>query len=126
MGKYSWSDKQDERRESRRSVPVKKPVNIKPLSDKRQKMQVEYRKIVKEMLSENKMCEMKIPGVCTGAAEGLDHIQKRTSKNLLERTNLRRACNACNLSKENHPKLADQLGLTKSRFIPDGNEEANT
>ena len=68
------------------------------------------------MLAENPKCDMKILGVCTGLAEGLDHIQKRSPKNYLERKNLRRACNACNLAKEMHPELADKMGLTKSRF----------
>jgi hypothetical protein len=51
-----------------------------------------------------------------GKAQGLDHVQKRSEKNLCERGNLKRACNACNGYKESNPAWAKERGLSKSKF----------
>lgn len=67
------------------------------------------------MLAENKFCELKSP-VCTGTAQGLDHLQKRTEKNLMDKANLKRSCNACNQFKEDNPEWAIENGFHISRF----------
>lgn len=94
----------------------KKQAPIASKSDKRKQLDKEYRKLVKEMLKENNVCEIKAPG-CTGKAQGLHHIQKRTTKNLLDRNNLLRACNSCNLWIEEHPLEAIEKGFSKSKHI---------
>ena len=91
---------------------VKKAINKQ--SDKRKELQKEYRKIVKEMLKSNPMCEIKEVG-CTGKAEGLHHKQKRSEKNLLNKEFLMRACNSCNLWVETHPLEAMDKGYSISK-----------
>jgi 5-methylcytosine-specific restriction endonuclease McrA len=89
----------EERRKLKLGVsPAKKTevCAIPKQSEKRKKEQKEYVKIVKEMLLENKECSVKSPE-CTGGAQGLNHKQKRSPKNFLDRANLERSCNACNL-----------------------------
>lgn len=73
----------------------------------------EYKKIVKEMLSENSRCELKTP-VCTGIAQGLHH-QKKRGMNLLNKKFLKRSCNPCNLYVEEHPDYAMEHGLSISK-----------
>lgn len=96
----------------------KKPVKISVMNAKRMAQQRLYRKIVKEMLSENPRCEIKAPG-CTGIAEGLQHKIKRSPKNLLDRKNLLRSCNSCNTWIENNPLQAIAMGVSVSKFKPE-------
>lgn len=101
--------------QSDRSKPVtakKKP--IARFSEKRQKLQVKYNKLVKEMLADNKMCEIKSPD-CTGVAEGLHHIEKRSARNLLDKTKLKRSCNYCNTFVENNVSWAEKKGFIISK-----------
>lgn len=84
-------------------------------SEKRERLQKEYRELVKQMLSENKNCQIKAP-CCTKKAEGLHHIVKRTEKNLCDKANLIRACNHCNLYIETHDSWAREKGFVKSKF----------
>lgn len=88
---------------------------LKKVSEKRKVEQKEYVKIVKEKLGENPNCEIKSP-VCMGRADGLDHIQKRSPKNFIDRNNLKNACSPCNLYKELNPKWAIENGHSISRF----------
>lgn len=88
--------------------PTSKP-KIKPISKKMQVAKRVYREVVKEMLSKNDRCEIKSPD-CTGKAQGLNHKQKRSMKNLTDKDNLERACNACNLYVETHPAWAKKHG----------------
>jgi hypothetical protein len=88
---------------------------ISVMSAKRQAQQRLYRKIVKEMLEENNICEIKAIG-CTGIAEGLQHKVKRSSKNLLDRKNLLRSCNHCNTWIESNPLEAIAMGVSASKF----------
>lgn len=87
---------------------------IAKYSEKRAELQKEYRKLVKTMLEENKRCEIKAPG-CTKKAEGLHHLQKRSPKNMLDRSNLKRACNHCNLYIETNPAWAEEKGFSISK-----------
>jgi len=98
--------------------PVEKPksVPIKKYSDKRKEKQKEYVKLVKEMLKESDRCEMKTP-VCTGKAQGLQHKEKRSEKNLCDRKNLLRSCNPCNMYVEQYPLYALEHGLSISKHI---------
>lgn len=99
------------------SVDVKKAAApIEDKSAKRKEQQKEYVKLVKEMLKEDNRCEIKAEG-CTGIAQGLHHVQKRSAKNLLDRNNLKRACNHCNTWIEQHPLEAIEMGVSKSKHI---------
>lgn len=95
--------------------PEKAKTKIAPRSEKRKQDQKEYVKIVKDMLAENPNCEVKMEG-CSKIATGLHHKQKRGPKNFLNRENLIRACNNCQLFIELNSKKALASGLTVSRF----------
>ena len=92
-----------------------KRYRIPKVSKKRAVVNRLYRKIVKEMALKDNECELKSPE-CTGLMQGADHTQKRSPKNLTDKKNLKRACNACNLYKETHPEWAEKNGHSKSRF----------
>jgi hypothetical protein len=89
-------------------VREKKAPNKK--SEKQAKLDKEYKKIVKEMLAADPMCEMNTP-VCTRKAEGLHHM-KRRGVNTLNRKYLKRSCNACNGYVEEHPLWAIENKLS--------------
>jgi hypothetical protein len=93
----------------------KKPVKLPIKSVKRIAEDKLYKKIVREMLALEPGCRIKSP-VCTGKAQGLDHLQKRSPKNLLNRSNLIPACNACQQYKEEHPQWSKRNGTSISRF----------
>lgn len=94
----------------------KQPKPIANKSAKRKKLHAEYVKLVAEMLKENKYCQIKAPG-CTHVAGGLHHIVKRTEKNLMDKSNLIRACNACNLYVELNVQWAIEKGFVKSKHL---------
>ncbi len=96
---------------------VKEKVPIAKSSDKRKVEQKKYVAIVKEMLKKNPLCEIKSV-VCTGRADGLHHLVKRSPKNFTQRSNLLRACNMCNSFIENNPLLAIEKGWSVSKHIP--------
>jgi hypothetical protein len=93
-----------------------KPQPIAKKSVKAAKNDKEYKKLVKLMLAENDKCEMKVPGVCTGKAQGLHHKRKRGKHTLKDKKNLLRACNACNGWVEKFPIEAEKLGLVETKF----------
>lgn len=95
--------------------PEKKPTRIKPMSKKRQIKQREYRKIVDEMLKKDNRCKVKSP-VCTGKAQGLHHLVKRSPKNMMDPKNLIPCCNACNLFLETDVEWGVEHGFVKSKF----------
>ena len=118
MGKYSFSDDQDKRREERRPKPKARPKKrIARQSNKRKKEVVIYRRQVKAAIEKDPICKIQSPA-CTGFAEGLDHTQKRSPLNYLKESNQKPACNACNLYKELHPQWAIDNGHSISRFAP--------
>ena len=96
-----------------KEVKPKKAIPIK--SVKRLAEDKLYKKIVKELLALHPGCKIKSP-VCTGKAQGLDHLQKRSPKNYLQRSNLIPACNACQLYKEENPEWSNKNGTSISRF----------
>ena len=96
------------------AVAVKK----KPLpkqSEKRKVDQKEYRKIVKEFLKVDPNCDIKETG-CEKKATGLHHKTKRSPSTFLDRKNLIRACNNCQLWVEIHPLEAIEKGYSISKF----------
>lgn len=95
--------------------PAKPVKPIATQSNKRKEEQKEYKKIVKEILSADDRCKLKVPGTCTGKAQGLHHLRKRVGF-LLDKRFLKPACNACNQWVELHPKEAIEKGLALSKF----------
>ncbi|WP_428400337.1 hypothetical protein ABDK00_014210 [Niabella insulamsoli] len=94
---------------------MKKADPIPKKSQTQKDLDKEYSKLVQDMRNESPLCEVKIKGVCTGIMEGLHHLQKRTRKNLCDRNNVIRACNACNSWIEKNPLEAMDLGLSISK-----------
>ncbi len=97
-------------------VEETKPNRIKNYGKKRAAQQREYRKVVKEMLEENNLCEIKEDG-CTVIATGLHHQKKRSPKTMLDKQYLKRSCDNCNYWCEEHPKEAIEKGHSVSRHI---------
>ena len=100
---------------SKKSVTPAVAEPIKTLSKKREKLQRQYRKQVKEALAEDNRCEVRSPD-CTGTASGFNHRQKRSEKNLINKKNLEICCSACQIYIEQHPEWAKANGHQISRF----------
>lgn len=92
--------------------PEKSKTPLPKKSDKRIKEEREYKKIVKDMLEESNLCEMKTPD-CTGMATGLQH-KKRRNGNYLKREYLIRSCNGCQDWAEKNPLKALKMGIAIS------------
>lgn len=92
----------------------KKPIPSK--SAKRKEQDKQYRKIVREMIDKDGRCQVQSPK-CTGKAQGLNHKQKRSPNNLLQKDNLTPCCNACNLYIELNSEWAKKHGHFVSRFV---------
>ena len=60
-----------------KSIKVKLP--LPKVSAKRKVINKEYKKIKDSIISADKACKIKSP-VCTGLAQGLNHLQKRSPK----------------------------------------------
>jgi hypothetical protein len=69
MGKYPFSDKQDERREARRPKPEKKVYKIKPRSEKGAKEDRLYSELCRKFKVENPYCKAKLTGCTIYTAE---------------------------------------------------------
>jgi hypothetical protein len=93
----------------------KNKVPIARLSEKRKALQKEYVAIVKQMLGEDRTCHVKAPG-CHKIANGMQHIEKRSAKNLCDLKNLIRCCGNCQTWIENNPQQAIELKVSKSKF----------
>ena len=95
--------------------PPKKSAPIPKMSAKRKKENVIYRAIVKEIITDETICKIGAPG-CTVNPSGAHHLQKRTPKNFIKKSNLIPACSSCNLWIETNSKQAATKGFTISRF----------
>ena len=94
-------------------TPKKK--SIQKFSKKRKVENRVYKKMVDKKISLDPRCKINSP-VCTGLAQGADHLQKRSPKNISKESNLVMACNACNEYKESNPVWARNNGFLISRF----------
>ena len=94
--------------------PKAEPKPIPQKSEKRKKVDAEYSKLKKQMMSESNKCEAGLTG-CTKVAEDLHHITKRSTKNMCDRNNLIRVCRSCHTFIENNHLQAIELGLSKSK-----------
>jgi hypothetical protein len=96
-------------------VKEKKVYKIPARSKKRVKEQKVYVEIVKDLLDKDNSCKIGAPG-CTKIASGLHHLQKRSPKNWLEKSNLIPACTSCNGWLESNSKEGVRMGFVKSKF----------
>jgi len=95
-----------------------KPKPIAKESKKRAAENRKYRKEVGQELEADPRCHVGSPD-CTGFAEGMNHKQKRSPKNLRLKKNLENCCNACNGYIEKNPVWAKENGHQVSRFAKD-------
>jgi len=96
-----------------KAKPPGKPIARE--SKKRAKINMEYALINKVKLANDALCVVRSP-VCTIFAQGQNHIQKRSPKNLTEPDNLENCCNMCNQYLEQYPGWAKKNGHWISRF----------
>jgi hypothetical protein len=102
----------------------KKKTYIKPLSDKRARIQrQEYIPLVKMKLSANAKCAVQSPA-CTKVAQGLHHVAgKENAKKLVDSKNVVPCCNACNTYIESNTSWAKQNGWKESKHKPNYKRE---
>lgn len=86
------------------------PEPIPRESKKRKKERPIYTRNKNKALEERPYCELKIPGVCTGLAQGMQHKKGRTGELYLDLTHQATSCNACNGWCVEHPIEAVELG----------------
>lgn len=99
-------------------IPKAAPKPIAKESKKRAAENRKYRKDVSVELEADPRCHVNSP-VCTGEAQGMNHKQKRSGKNLRVKKNLENCCNACNGYIEKNPAWAEENGHQVSRFAHD-------
>jgi hypothetical protein len=95
--------------------PKKSKQPIATESKKRKSINKQYKAIKKEMIGKDSRCKVKSP-VCTGAAQGAHHLQKRSPSNLIAIDNLLPCCNACNSYLETNVKWSKDNNFSVSRF----------
>ena len=93
MGKFPWSDRQDQRREERRPKPEKKVYKIKPRTDKGAKEDRLYSQLCRKFKEENPYCKAKLPG-CTIYTTEVHHKALR-GKNYLNIETWLPVCRCC-------------------------------
>lgn len=92
----------------------KKPAQVKPRSKKLEKiMRKEYRPQVKEMVEAQEECRVKSK-VCTGMAQGFQHLVGREGKNLTGKKKIP-CCNLCNVFIEKNDAWARANGFKLSK-----------
>lgn len=83
----------------------KKSSKIKPLSDKRAKLEREYQKVRKEFLEVNRYCE-----ICGNSANDIHHKGRRLGKLLVKVELFMAVCRNCHIIIHNNEKEAKQKG----------------
>jgi hypothetical protein len=122
MGKYPWSDQQDQRREDRRPIPKPKtPIkpSTKPIP-KKSKKRAEDDKVYFALrdlhLKLHPECQIPIEGICAGIATDLHHPKGRVGKLYTDASLFLSACRPCHSYVELHPDIAKELGYSLSRL----------
>lgn len=97
-----------------KKTPIaKKPVKIKPISDKRRKQLREYEKEKKEYFELHTQCEF--PG-CEKTEITLHHMAGRIGDKLTDQRYFKALCWEHHRWIEEHPEAARRLGLSQSRL----------
>ena len=84
--------------------------SIKQKSDKQKAIDKAYSLMRKEYLTKHPMCEIKLPGVCTGQACDIHHKSYRGINTLAQAT-WAAACRECHEWCHKNPKEARELGF---------------
>lgn len=71
-----------------------------------------WRRLRDQVVREEPLCQLRLPGICTSVSTTADHIVPVTERPelTLERSNLRGACGPCNHARRNLPDSALRLG----------------
>jgi len=91
------------------------PKKIPKESARRKKERPIYTKNKNQALEERPYCELRIPGVCTGWAQGMQHKKGRAGSLYLDLKHQATSCNKCNLWCVEHPIEAVELGAAEFR-----------
>ncbi len=121
MGKYSWSDNEQARREQRRPQPKPRTAiarSAKPIpkiSAHHAVLLQTYTPLARQYRADNPLCIINSP-VCTRYTEGVHHVKGKTGKNehgeplLNDVRFFKPACNRCNTYIEDHSQWAKDNG----------------
>lgn len=91
---------------------------MRPRSVKMQRVYVERRRIVEQLLRERPGCEIRWSEDCTGRATEVDEIVSRArGGSILNPLNLRTTCRSCHANLTRSPAEAERRGL-----VPDAEE----
>ena len=96
--------------ESKDKPKPKVPSKLKQKSDKQKAIDKAYSLMRKEYLTKHPMCEIKLPGVCTGQACDIHHKSYRGINTLAQAT-WAAACRECHEWCHANPKEARELGF---------------
>jgi len=119
MGKYSWSDQQDSRREERRPTPpARQPIKTsqKPIPKKSQKRKDQEPIYMAERalhLMLNPCCQ--VPG-CQMPATEIHHSKGRVGNLYTDRQYFKSICSPHHQYYEIHPEEAKAIGISYSRL----------
>lgn len=91
-----------------RITPMKRSRMNRGPSKKQRAKQAQWR----AASSGEKLCQLRIPGVCTTYAQGGQHVVKRRF-NVNDASNRLESCNACNGWVEDHAAEALALGISQ-------------
>ena len=100
----------------KRTPLPKQTTPIAPRSDKRAKQERVYAVLRKSFLERHPICQMQIPGVCTGKSQELHHMAGRIGNLLLDEQYFKAGCHSCHVYVETHPEEAKALGLSETRI----------
>lgn len=93
---------------------IEKPKGIAKVSEKRKVQNRVLAKQVKQIKKDKPVCSIKSPA-CNGKTVTINHIQKRSPKNLTDPDNQEASCAPCNQYIEDHPAWAKKHGHHKVR-----------
>lgn len=97
------------------SLPRK---SVKPVSAKQKTKNHEYSERVKVWKVENPICDVQIPGVCTGKTEDCHHSKKRGDLLMVEKYWIP-VCRSCHTWIGDNAEEARQRGLTINHLEPE-------
>jgi hypothetical protein len=98
--------------ESKDKPKAKVSSKLKQKSDKQKVINKAYTLMRKAYMTQNPLCNIKIPGVCTGSSCDVHHMEGRGIQTLVQSTWVA-TCRECHIWVHLEPKLARELGFLK-------------
>ena len=96
---------------SRSKTPLRRGKGLRPQSAKRRREQAQRREMAFAAFGPNPVCEIRWDADCTGWADALHEIRKRSrGGSIVDLHNVAPACNVCNGKVEDFPAEAERRG----------------